>query len=315
MRNNKGFISIVGIIILAAAVVFGSVFVANELRKPQPPQPLRFVSDPNNLGAVVTPKFPTSTNNFAEGDVIEEEDWNAIEKTIGITGSASSTSLTYKLTSATSTDPGHKHSTSTITGIDYVKPISEGGTGTTSLTANNVILGNGTSTPQFVAPGSSGNTLTSNGTTWISGSTEALPVGSITAYATSTPPTGWLLANGQSVATTTYSALFAVIGYSYGGSTSTFALPDLRGRNVIGFGSATTTIDEMGEKGGEITHTQTIAEMPAHTHGLGGGSSGGSYLNATIWDKNITQQSESIGSGNAFNVMDPYIILNYIIKY
>jgi hypothetical protein len=47
-------------------------------------------------------------------------------------------------------------------------PAAAGGTGQTSLTANNVILGNGTSAVQFVAPGSNGNVLTSNGTTWAS---------------------------------------------------------------------------------------------------------------------------------------------------
>ena len=46
--------------------------------------------------------------------------------------------------------------------------VSNGGTGLSTLTANNVILGNGTSAPLFVAPGSSGNVLTSNGTTWAS---------------------------------------------------------------------------------------------------------------------------------------------------
>jgi hypothetical protein len=44
--------------------------------------------------------------------------------------------------------------------------VDQGGTGLTTLTANNVILGNGTSTPSFVAPSTSGNVLTSNGTTW-----------------------------------------------------------------------------------------------------------------------------------------------------
>jgi len=47
-----------------------------------------------------------------------------------------------------------------------VTPVANGGTGATTLTANNVILGNGTSAVQFVAPGASGNVLTSNGTTW-----------------------------------------------------------------------------------------------------------------------------------------------------
>lgn len=53
-------------------------------------------------------------------------------------------------------------------------PVANGGTGATTLTANNVILGNGTSAVQFVAPGTNGNVLTSNGTAW----TSALPAGS-----------------------------------------------------------------------------------------------------------------------------------------
>ena len=55
--------------------------------------------------------------------------------------------------------------TSDVSGI---LPIANGGTGATTLTANNVLLGNGTSAPLFVAPGTSGNVLTSNGTTWTS---------------------------------------------------------------------------------------------------------------------------------------------------
>jgi hypothetical protein len=52
------------------------------------------------------------------------------------------------------------------TNVTGTLPVANGGTGATTLTANNVILGNGTSAVQFVAPGSSGNVLTSNGTTW-----------------------------------------------------------------------------------------------------------------------------------------------------
>ena len=52
-------------------------------------------------------------------------------------------------------------------------PVGSGGTGATTLTANNVILGNGTSAVQFVAPGSNGNILTSNGTTWVSSTPSA----------------------------------------------------------------------------------------------------------------------------------------------
>jgi len=59
--------------------------------------------------------------------------------------------------------------------------VAQGGTGLSTLTANNVILGNGTSTPLFVAPGSSGNVLTSDGTTWQS--TSGLTAGKSIAFA------------------------------------------------------------------------------------------------------------------------------------
>jgi len=52
------------------------------------------------------------------------------------------------------------------TGVTGTLPVANGGTGLSTLTANNVILGNGTSTPSFVAPSTAGNVLTSNGTTW-----------------------------------------------------------------------------------------------------------------------------------------------------
>jgi len=55
---------------------------------------------------------------------------------------------------------------SLASGVTGTLPVANGGTGATTLTANNVILGNGTSAPLFVAPGTAGNVLTSNGTTW-----------------------------------------------------------------------------------------------------------------------------------------------------
>ena len=61
-----------------------------------------------------------------------------------------------------------KISSTVITNLTGTLPVANGGTGATTLTANNVILGNGTSAVQFVAPGTSGNLLTSNGTTWSS---------------------------------------------------------------------------------------------------------------------------------------------------
>ena len=56
--------------------------------------------------------------------------------------------------------------TNLATGVTGTLPVANGGTSLTTLTANNVVLGNGTSAPLFVAPGTSGNVLTSDGTTW-----------------------------------------------------------------------------------------------------------------------------------------------------
>ena len=75
------------------------------------------------------------------------------------------------------------------TGVTGTLPVANGGTGATTLTANNVLLGNGTSAPQTVAPGASGNLLTSNGTTWTSAA----------------PPTSVTAGSGISVAGTTVS--------------------------------------------------------------------------------------------------------------
>ncbi len=103
----------------------------------------------------------------------------------------------------------------------------------------------------------------------------APPAGCINPYAGSSAPSGWLLCYGQAVSRATYAVLFAVIGTTYGvgdGST-TFNLPDLRGRTVAGVdnmgGSDAARLDwanTLGTAGGTQTHTLSSGEMPSHTH-------------------------------------------------
>jgi len=68
------------------------------------------------------------------------------------------------------------------TGVTGTLPVANGGTSLATLTANNVILGNGTSAPTFVAPSTSGNVLTSNGTTWQSTAASSGAQGFVTQF-------------------------------------------------------------------------------------------------------------------------------------
>jgi hypothetical protein len=90
------------------------------------------------------------------------------------------------------------------TNVTGTLPVANGGTGAATLTANNVLLGNGTSAVQTVAPGTAGNVLTSNGTTWTAA---ALPAGGLTYIFTTTPVTA---TDKQGVLTDTSGGAFTV---------------------------------------------------------------------------------------------------------
>jgi microcystin-dependent protein len=88
-----------------------------------------------------------------------------------------------------------------------------------------------------------------------------MPIGSGGLWFTATPPTNWLLCQGQSLATATYPALFAVIGYTYGGSGANFNLPNFADRFPIGSGS-----NALAAAGGAATVTLDATMIPAHAH-------------------------------------------------
>jgi len=149
-------------------------------------------------------------------------------------------------------------------------------------------------------------------------SNAGIPTGTVSAFAGSAAPTGYALCDGSAVNRTTQAALFAVIGTTYGigdGST-TFNLPDLRGRVVAGMGgSLLSGTDALADTGGASTHTLTVDEMPSHSHSYTGytslgasGSGGNAQLSAT------SESTSSTGGGQAHNNVQPTIILNYIIK-
>jgi len=222
--------------------------------------------------------------------------------------------------------------TNIITQIDYLGslslgaalPVASGGTGATTLTANNVILGNGTSAVQVVAPGASGNLLTSNGTTWAS---SAPPTSFITGMilmwsgSIATIPSGWALCNGSS------------------------GTPDLRNRFIIGAhsddaGVAKTTITgSPTQTGGSkdaitVSHTHT-ASSAAHQHSSIGYNGAGNIPYGTssgqpsmgMWSPQNNATTHVLSSSTAASVtvdsagssgtdanLVPYFALAYIMK-
>jgi microcystin-dependent protein len=111
-------------------------------------------------------------------------------------------------------------------------------------------------------------------------------------------PAGWAFADGQLLSIAQNSELFTFLGTTYGGDgVSTFALPDLRGRVDVGAGQVLgLTNRTVGQQFGAESHTLTVAEMPAHDHTLSGGGTSG-----------VT------GGSQAFDIMQPSLVTNYIV--
>jgi len=178
-----------------------------------------------------------------------------------------------------------------------------------------------------------GNALT-DGTKWLfltNLSNESTPSGVVSPYAGTTAPSGWLLCYGQAINRTTYAALFTAISTTYGvgdGST-TFNVPDLRGRVVAGQddmgGTSANRLtdksggldgDTLGDTGGSETHILTVDELASHTHTLTGISTDDSGTSTVELGATgpSTINTGSTGSNTAHNNVQPTIILNYIIK-
>jgi microcystin-dependent protein len=171
----------------------------------------------------------------------------------------------------------------------------------------------------------------------LAGAVGAVPVGVVNPFAGSTAPSGWLLCAGQAVSRTEYSSLFATISTTYGtgdGST-TFNVPDMRGRVAAGkddmggtaasrlTSTVLTASNTLGATGGTQTHTLTSAQsgVPAHTHtfAIGNVSTftgivGSSGHGGTVRDTGTTDNNTAANASQAHLNTQPTIVLNYIIK-
>jgi|688.fasta_scaffold358039_2 microcystin-dependent protein len=93
------------------------------------------------------------------------------------------------------------------------------------------------------------------------------PIGSVTAYALPTPPAGWLLCDGSIYSASAYPTLSVGLGSTYGGNgTTTFAVPNLKGRMPVGLDSSQTEFDTRGETGGSKTSVAPHDHSIAHNH-------------------------------------------------
>ena len=145
-------------------------------------------------------------------------------------------------------------------------------------------------------------------------------------------PRGYAFCDGQILLINQNEALFSILGTTYGGDgTTSFALPDLRGRSPIhedtGFG--------LGAKAGDETHPLPAGEMPAHDHGLQGSSDDGNTpIPAEVAGVNVVlagspsqvyinnppgfvpMNADAVadaGSGQGHENMQPYLALNFAI--
>lgn len=154
-------------------------------------------------------------------------------------------------------------------------------------------------------------------------------------------PSEFAFCDGKLISIAENSALFALIGTTYGGDGQyTFALPDLRGRVPVGTGSGPGLPSiELGQKWGTETMTLLSNNLPAHTHQgtlaavVNSGSGTGEGPTGAYWGKSsesiyspsadstlmnagavqVTAQVGSTGSNAPVNAMQPYLALNYII--
>jgi microcystin-dependent protein len=181
------------------------------------------------------------------------------------------------------------------------------------------------STPGIAVPGTvvpAGSLTSPGGAQGVQGlSADAMAIGSILMYGSTTAPAGWMICDGSPISRTTYPALFSLIGTTFGpgdGST-TFNLPDLRSRVGVGAGQGSGLSSRvLAATGGEETHLLSVTEIPSHTHPVyvhfnaGSGTVTNAAWNQSGSDTSVT--SGTTGGGASHNTMPPFLVLAFIIK-
>jgi microcystin-dependent protein len=164
-------------------------------------------------------------------------------------------------------------------------------------------------------------------------------IGEIRMFAGNFNPRTWSFCNGQLISIATNTALFSILGTTYGGNGQTnFGLPDFQGRVAVGTGTGPGLPNvQLGQKAGTNTVTLTTANMPAHNHQVTGNitpqaatdgalstDANGRYMgpgsfystagdNVNMAPIPLNLPSTVAGNSQPFSIMQPYLGMNYII--
>lgn len=164
-------------------------------------------------------------------------------------------------------------------------------------------------------------------------------IGTIIMFAGNFAPKNWAFCNGATIQIASNTALFSILGTTYGGNgTTNFQLPDLQGRVPIGAGNGPGLSSyQLGQKGGTPTTTMNLNQMPMHNHTPGavsvpvaansGGQTQGAnnilatpsvpiYAAANLANADysgLSAQIASVGSAQPIDIVKPYLSVYYVI--
>lgn len=153
-------------------------------------------------------------------------------------------------------------------------------------------------------------------------------IGELRAFGFNFAPRGWAHCDGQLLAISSYSALFSLLGTTFGGDgRTTFGLPDLRGRTALHLGTGPgLTPRTWGQKSGQETVTLTTNEMPSHTHNFrasaetanqgkpqGHQIAGGTFYHAATNDATLAPSIVNTGGSQPHQNMQPFLVVNWCI--
>jgi len=241
---------------------------------------------------IISVTDPTNAQDAATKAYVDTADALSLLKANNLSDVANATTSRTNLVAAKS---GANSDITSLSGLTTPLTVAQGGVGAATLAANYVLLGNGTSAVQTVAPSTSGNLLTSNGTTWVSSApsvTVPIPAGSVMLFYQSAAPTGWTQvttlndydlrlvsgAGGTTGGTTAYSTVFAnqtvsttVSGTSGATTISTAQMPSH---------NHTMTFDNTNSGGAVYPFDGNYGDTAAYTYSTSSTGGGGSHTHS-----------------------------------